>query len=288
MVVSMFLTNRYRIALLAVVLAAGCGVQGSESTPAPESQATHLANAGVLVAHGDTKIVFDPLYRNDYGTYRLLPDSLERALFAGDPPFDGIDAVLVSHYHGDHFSAVDILRLLQEHPEMHLYAPAQAVAEMREIADEARDEIFERVTSIDLDYKESPVTIESGPLVVEAVRIPHSGWPERRLDVENIAFRVTLDDETTVLHLGDADTKDVHFEGDASFWAARPADMAFPPYWYFDSEDGRTVLEERLKPRSAVGVHVPVEMPSDVAERPAAFQNRDLFTKPGETRSIPE
>ena len=47
--------------------------------------------------------------------------------------------------------------------------------------------------------------IEFGPLLVEAVRIPHSGWPDHRADVENIVFRVTLDKETTVMHFGDAD-----------------------------------------------------------------------------------
>jgi hypothetical protein len=103
------------------------------------------------------------------------------------------------------------------------------------------------VTEIRLEYKDAPFVIEAGGLVVEAVRIPHTGWPDRQLDVENIAYRVTLDESTTVAHLGDADTRDVHFAHDALYWERRPLDMAFPPYWYFQSEDGRRVLEERLR-----------------------------------------
>ena len=287
--------------LLAAVLlwAAACGVQSDSETPdssqaerstspEPAAKAHYLANAGVLIVSGETKVVFDPLFRNDYGTYRLLPEELERALFAGDPPLDGIDAVLISHYHEDHFSPVDIIRLLKEQPEIHLYAPVQAVSGMRSIAEASDQKIFDRVTEIALEYKDKPVTIEAGALTIEAVRIPHSGWPDGRVDVENIAYRVTLDGATTVLHLGDADTKDVHFAHDAEYWDRRHTDIAFPPYWYFQSQNGRSVLEHRLKPTHAVGVHVPVAIPSDPSERPADLQSYDLFVNPGETRDIPQ
>jgi L-ascorbate metabolism protein UlaG (beta-lactamase superfamily) len=259
----------------------------SSAAAAPSAQAHYLANAGVLIASGETKVVFDPLFRNDFGTYQLLPEVLERALFAGEPPFDGIDAVLISHYHEDHFSPIDILRLLQERPEIRLYAPVQAVSEMRSIAGDTHQEIFDRVTAIALAYKDAPVTIEEGALVIEAVRIPHSGWPERRLDVENVAFRVTLDGETTVLHLGDADASDLHFARDAGYWDRRATDIAFPPYWFFGSEEGRSVLEQRLKPTHAVGVHVPVAMPRRPEDRPPELEGYDLFVEPGETREIP-
>ncbi len=278
---------------LALILAAGCGTRGDSSPPpgskAPKAMAHYLANEGVLIVADETRIVFDPLFRNDFGTYRLLPQELERALFAGEPPFTGLDAVFISHYHADHFSPVDILRLLRERREIRLYAPAQAVTEMRRIAgenDEGDAGLFSQVTEIRLQYKDAPFVIETGDLIVEAVRIPHSGWPDRQLDVENIAYRVTLDESTTVAHLGDADTSDVHFVHDAVYWERRTLDMAFPPYWYFQSEDGRRVLEERLRPRHAVGIHVPLEMTSP-ADRPPDLADHDLFVSPGETRDIP-
>jgi L-ascorbate metabolism protein UlaG (beta-lactamase superfamily) len=39
--------------------------------------ATYLANAGVLISHGETKIVFDPLFDNDYNFYELVPTHLQ-------------------------------------------------------------------------------------------------------------------------------------------------------------------------------------------------------------------
>jgi len=250
------------------------------------ASAQYMANEGLMVVQGETKVVFDPLFRNGYGHYQLLPKPMEEALFAGTPPFDGIDAVFISHHHGDHFSPVDILRLLKVQPGIHLYAPSQAVTGMREVADEQDQKVFERVTAIELAYKDSPVTLEMEGLLIEAVRIPHSGWPTRRLDIENISWRVTLNETTTVLHMGDADPNDIHFERDAAYWAKNHTHMAFPPYWFFSSAGGRDILENRLKPDHSVGVHVPISIPADPALRPVELRGHDLFTRPGESRVI--
>ena len=256
--------------------------------PAPTSGAAtaqYLANAAVLVTNRETKVVFDPLFRNDFGTYERVPESMERALFAGEPPFDGLDAVFISHYHEDHFSAVDVLRLLEARPGLRLYAPAQAVAGMRQVASGRLDAVMYRVNAIALEYQDAPVSLEHGPLLIEAVRVPHSGWPDRQQQVENIAFRVTLDTETTVVHLGDADASDAHFAHDGSYWRRR-TDVAFPPYWFFLSESGRQVLERRIAPTRSIGVHVPADVPSRAADRAPELRGHELFTEPGEVRAI--
>ena len=99
-----------------------------------ESVIRYLANEGVMVTHGESKILIDPLYQNSYDTYQLVPDEVRDAIFAGDSPYDSVDAVFVSHHHGDHFSAEDMLRLLRSQTGTRLYAPAQAVAAVREVA----------------------------------------------------------------------------------------------------------------------------------------------------------
>jgi glyoxylase-like metal-dependent hydrolase (beta-lactamase superfamily II) len=85
-------------------------------------QAQYLANAGVMVAKGDTKVLFDPFFRNDYGAYDLVPSDLEQAVLDGVPPFDGIDAVFVSHNHDDHFDAEILVAYLNRWPDVELYA----------------------------------------------------------------------------------------------------------------------------------------------------------------------
>lgn len=55
-----------------------------------EAVATYLANAGVMIANGETKIIFDPLFRNDYGLYQLVALDMEDALMAGHAPFHSL------------------------------------------------------------------------------------------------------------------------------------------------------------------------------------------------------
>lgn len=245
----------------------------------------YLANEGVMVAHEETKVLFDPLYDNSYNTYQVVPDSIRAAIFAGSAPYDGIDAVFVSHYHGDHFSAEDLLRLMRSHEGIALYAPAQAVAAIRAIAADEDAGIFARATGFDLEYGDAPMFVRTDGLLVEAAYVPHSGWPTRRTDVQNIAFRVTLNDNSTVLHMGDADAKLVHYTGDPAYWEERNIDLALPPYWYFLSEDGREVLENYVNVENSIGIHVPAEF-SDPANIPQELEAYELFTRPGEGRSF--
>jgi L-ascorbate metabolism protein UlaG (beta-lactamase superfamily) len=273
----------------AIAMACAAPADSSADQPAPPSgsaTAQYLANAAVLVTNSETKVVFDPLFRNDFGSYERVPEAMEDALFAGAPPFDGLDAVFISHYHEDHFSAIDVLRLLETRTDLRLYAPTQAVAGMREIASARLDAVIDRVNAIALQYRDAPVSLEHGPLFIEAVRVPHAGWPARQQQVENIAFRVTLDAETTVVHLGDADASDAHFAPDGGYWSRRRTDAAFPPYWFFLSEAGRQVLERRIAPTRSIGMHVPADVPGRPADRAAELRRHELFTEPGEVRAI--
>ncbi|MDH3902650.1 MAG: MBL fold metallo-hydrolase [Xanthomonadales bacterium] len=272
--------------LLLLLLTSVFACADSTDSKTTVSRVQYLANEGLMVVQGDTKVLFDPLFRNSYGQYQLLPKEMEEALYSGQPPFDGIDAVFISHYHGDHFSPADILRLLQEQPGIHLYAPVQAVDGLRSVSGTHDDKIFERVTAVELAYKDTPVTLEMDSLLIEAVRIPHSGWPNGRLDVENISWRITLNEKTTVLHMGDADPNDVHFARDVAYWDKRHTHIAFPPYWFFTTNQGLGILGNRIKPGHSVGVHVPVSISKDPKGRPQELRNVDLFIEPGEIRDV--
>ena len=220
------------------------------------------------------------------GTTKLVPANIEHKLINGEPPFDGVDAVFVSHYHGDHFTPEAMLELLAARPEIRLYGPQQATSALLALPGAEAANLADRTESIHLEYQQEPVQFQMNGILVEAVRIPHSGWPESRTEVENIVYRVTLDAKTTVVHMGDADPNDVHFSRDASWWAKRKTDMAFPPYWFFTSKQGNEILKERIEAQHSVGVHVPKNMPDDWTSRPSDIQGYDLFTRPGESRLI--
>lgn len=246
--------------------------------------AHYLANAGVMIARGDTKILFDPFFRNDYGQFDLMPPEMESALFAGSPPWDGIDAIFISHHHGDHFEPKVVMRYLRNWPTVELYAPQQAVVALLAVGEAPSDSLLNRVHGLELERASDAVRLEMDGLLIEAVRIAHGGWPDRHADVENIVFRVTLDNATTVMHLGDADAGREHYAPHTSYWQARETDLALVPVWLLLTEKGRYVLDEHVDAERAIGMHVYKSVPDNPDIRPSEFEGLDIFTRPGETR----
>lgn len=265
--------------LLTIALIALCHAAQSQN------EIRYLANEAVMVTRGETKILFDPLFDESFGQYQLVPDEVRAAIFAGEPPYDGIDAIFVSHYHDDHFLPEGMLRLLRAQPQVRLYAPAQATTALRDVATAADETLMARVTGLDLAYGDAPVTISTKNLEIGAARIPHAGWPTARTDVQNISFRVALDGSATVLHLGDADPRFAHFSSASEYWQAREIDLALPPYWFFASEEGNEILEKRLKVLRSIGIHVPDRF-SNPSNVPPGLKDYELFTRPGETRDF--
>ena len=270
---------RSRKCLLAAMALIACGAANAGSV-------TYLANEAVLVESGGSKILFDPLFTNGFGQYRLLPQRMHRALFAGEPPFDDVAAIFISHHHADHFAAGPMAQYLHAQPQVRLYAPAQAVTALRDVSGIA-DGVLERVTGIALDEPGVPVDMTLDGITIAVMRVPHSGWPNRMTDVENLVFRITLDDTATVAHFGDADPDPAHFTPSATTWQERDTDLAMPPYWFFLSDGGRQILDDIIRPKAAVGVHVPVTVPRDARKREERLQSADLFIEPGESRPIP-
>lgn len=246
--------------------------------------AHYLANAGVMIARGNTKILFDPFFRNDYGQYDLVPPEIEAALIAGLAPWDSVDAVFISHHHDDHFDPAVVLSYLQKWPGVSLYAPQQAVDELLTLIDTTDESVLKRVHGLELAHDSGSVSIDAGGLLIEAVRIAHGGWPSRNADVENIVFRVTLDESTTVMHLGDADAAKELYEPHASYWDARTTDLALVPVWLMLTEKGRYTLDEHIGAGHEIGIHVYKHVPELPEQRPEAFEGLDVFTNPGEVR----
>ena len=231
-----------------------------------------------MVRDGQSTILFDPLYPNGFGTYQMVPEATRQALMAGDAPYEQVDAIFISHMHPDHFSVDEVILYLERHKQVRLYAPSQAVEWMREEA--KNDAIFERVIAVPLERLAAPLTYQEGELVIDVVRIPHAGWPGRA-DVSNLVWRVTLTEGVTVMHLGDADPDDAHFAAHADHWTATRTDVAYPPYWFFLSQDGQRIVDSRLNAKTATGVHVPIKLPPDLF-----VSGQDFLHKPGETRTL--
>ncbi len=239
--------------------------------------AHYLANEAVMVEDGDIKILFDPFFHNDYGHYTLVPEPMRQSIFNNEPPFNNIEAVFISHAHGDHFDGDDVLKYLTIYKNIKLFAPQQAVSMLEKL--DGYKVIKDRVFPFVLTNSEIPEVMSVKHLNIEAVSIPHAGWPETTVD--NLLFRVSLNNKTIVMHFGDADVNTQHFDKYKQFWSKRKTNIALPPYWFFMMEQGQQILNNIIKADQVIGIHVPTKVPEDL--KTTGF---DYYSKPGETREI--
>ncbi len=240
--------------------------------------ATYLGNEGVMIENGETKIVFDPFFHNNYNLYQLVSDETRDAIFSGKAPYDGLDAIFISHAHGDHFSAEDVLKFLQNNPQAKLFAPTQAVEKIMALKNS--EAIKKQINGIALQKGDKEQTLKLDDLLIEVVRIPHAGWPARA-EVSNLVFRVTLSNDVTIMHMGDADPNDEHFKPYKEHWLKNTTNTAFPPYWFYLSEEGPIILDERINAEKSIGIHVPVKVPESLI-----MVDEPYFSKPGEKQEI--
>ena len=251
--------------------------------PKVKSEAQYIANEAVLMTHGETKIMFDPLPLSGFGTYPETSEEDIAAMMAGEGAYVGMDAVFISHAHSDHFSAAKMIAYMRAQPDVWLIAPQQALDLMKQ--DAAWDEgLVARMRIMDMEAGDAPQEIVIGNIKATAVRIPHAGWPApKRASVQNMVYRVTLNGDITIMHMGDADPRRQHFTPHKDHWAEQRTDTAFPPYWFLTSPTGRSILEDNLNVASSIGVHVPLKIPADLKD-----SGQDYFSKSGETRAVGE
>lgn len=243
-------------------------------------RATAILNEGVIVEQGDVKLLFDPIYDSGFETFPDMGPDLKAAVINGMPPYDDVDAVLVSHFHEDHFSVSGVLELLRVQPDVKLFAPLQAVTAMRE-HDGWSENLSQRVTAIALENGAEPARFTFDETHVEAVRTPHIGWPNDHATVENITYRAALPKGVRVMHMGDADKAPTNFEPHKEFFSLQRTHMGFVPFWFFADDEGRALLGDVLNIEHAVGIHVPIDPPDFLTASGA-----DYFSVLGEERLI--
>ncbi len=267
------------IALCAVLLTGVCLAPVRAHEP---GAAHYVGNEGVLVTHGDEGVLFDALFDQSYGNYVVPSAQAYAAIHAGEGPFKSVRALFVSHVHGDHFGAEQVLSYLRAQPAVQVYGPL-AVAEALREAGATEDEL-QRVHTFASGPGDKIAGAREAGLAIEVVAVPHAN-PRRWGKLQNLVFRVTLDQALTVMHFGDADPVVDNFAPYFDGWAAQgQAAALFSPDWFLRSLGGRAILE-RIDAHQVIAIHVPAEAQTD----PQAYRDAlggDAFITPGEQRVL--
>lgn len=259
-------TNRNRacvvlLALMCVMAGASGPISQGNSRQDPGRrdrqaplQLTFIANSGVLVSSGDQKVLIDALFDKPNPEYRAPSPEVLDKIMKGAPPFDGVDLVLVTHNHPDHFDASLAARYMETVPGPILLAPADAVAELRKAAvDWAR--IEPRVVPLDLKVGEKVERILKR-VPVTVFRTLH-GKQEAPM---NIMFLFELEG-WRIFHEGDSPGNVDEYRGFGL--GSEPVDLALVHFWFPLEPNCARFLQEVLKPDHIALTHLPIRLESD-------------------------
>lgn len=278
--------------ILVVFVLAALVVAASEPAPSAPVDAsesatlTYVANGGYLVADGDTKVLVDALFRDGIAPYVAPPDDTRTLAERADGPFAGVDVVLATHYHADHYDAAAVLAHLRSNPDAVFVSTGQAVDAMQGM--EGFGEVRDRVHAV-VPAEGEAERIEHGGVTVVVLNLHHG----RNRPIQNNGYVFTVG-SSTYLHMGDTEAT----ASDLAVYdlASRDIDVALVPYWFLESAAGRAAIRDAIDPDRIVATHVPgpssqfdwvpeeADWEAWVDRIEASMDDVEVIRQPGETR----
>lgn len=99
-------------AVLAAVVAVAVAPSPGATAGGEGVEVILMANEGVLLRGGGRAVLVDGCVLEPHSIYAAVPEEVWRRLLTGEPPFERLDLVLVSHAHRDHFQVEAARELL--------------------------------------------------------------------------------------------------------------------------------------------------------------------------------
>lgn len=224
----------------------------SHEQPASPCEVRYVANAGVLVRLGEARLLIDAPIRQGIPPYATSSPEERVRLERAAAPYDRVDAILITHWHEDHFSPEAVAAHLTGNTRAVLVSSPEVVERVRQVATHLPDARFRAV----LPEPGASRLVMVGTLPVRVLRIRHN--PARRPPEQHVGFLVG--DNPAVLHTGDADPQADNFTVLRGLPRVR---LALLPFWYVLNETNRRVVRESIAPDRIVAMHLP---PQDADE----------------------
>jgi L-ascorbate metabolism protein UlaG (beta-lactamase superfamily) len=261
------------LAVAVAFLTLRAAAQTVPGPPAPGVTVQYVANAGVLVSARGSRVLIDAPIREGIPPYATSSAADRGLIERAQPPFDLVDAVLVTHWHEDHFSAEAVAAHLSHNRRAVLVSSPEVVERVRRAAPALEEGRFRPVLPEPGKWE----AVKVGDLTVRVLRIRHN--PTRRLPEQHVGFLVG--DGPAVLHTGDADPKADNFQ---LLKELPRVDLALVPFWFLLGEGDRRFVADAIAPARTVAMHLPPQDADEVRQRFAeANVDATLLVSPGTT-----
>ena len=171
-------------------------IDGDSDEPS-QIEVTYIANMGVMISSSTKTVLIDPLFDKGFNYYSTTPTGIVSKINKGEPPFNSIDLILVTHGDGDHFSAPMITDYLAVNKSVKLVCNNNTSSALRKKTDSGVDAT--RIVGITPDLFTSTDTLVNN-IQVKILRLRHSGRDDQN---DNLGFLIDMDG-IKVFHQGDA------------------------------------------------------------------------------------
>ena len=216
-----------------------------------DTQVRYVANSGMLVTVAGRRFLIDAPIRDGIPPYATSSAAERTRLEAARAPYDNVDAILVTHWHEDHFSAEAVAAHLSSSPRTIFVSSPEVVDRVRSVAPRL---LAARLRAV-LPAPGHSVQVDIGGVPVHVLRIRHN--PTRRLPEQHVGF--LIGGPAPVLHVGDAEPAADNF---VLLKSLPPVDLALLPFWYMADDANRRLVADSIRPHRIVTMHIP---PRDAA-----------------------
>jgi glyoxylase-like metal-dependent hydrolase (beta-lactamase superfamily II) len=184
--------------------------------PARVPDVRYVANSGMLVMVSGRRFLIDAPIRVGIPPYATSSAEERARLEEARAPYDNVDAILITHWHEDHFSPEAVAAHLSRSARTIVISSPEVIERLRSVAPALP---ASRVRAL-LPAPGSAEQVDVGGVPVRVLRVRHN--PTRRLPEQHVAFLVGAAE--TVLHVGDADPAADNFAAEAvAAYRCRPA-----------------------------------------------------------------
>lgn len=236
-------------------------------------EATYLANEGVLLRSGEQKVLIDALFRAAMEPYRNHEAAMRQTLEEAAGEFAGVDIVLATHRHADHFDAAAVARHLAANPQAIFMGTAESAEQVRAADPKVGPRVRGVSESGERVFQHAGITVRAYPLL-------HSGR-KQWADPQSLGFMLEIGGKR-VFHSGDSEGTLANYQQHCADCGA--PDAALVAYWYMMSGSNRAMLRDFLKPKRLIAIHVP---PAEVGEAKTELRKTnpeaEFFSAPGAT-----